>query len=229
MNKLTIFCALLFSLTFFLNLSYADVYNIAEMTKSSVRVTAKKRLGSGTVFSSSKDKYFILTNAHVVGGSSTANIDLFADGKHQKRVTGKIIWKYLSERKRIDLAIIEIEKKALGAYRPKVIKLAPKGTKVKARDTIYSIGFPHGRWPMAWLGNIQPKIHTPTDAHILNFMPTPFEGQSGSALLANIDNETRIVGIIGWKTQEDSIGYGGRLRGNGFAMNISILHDLLGE
>lgn len=217
-------------LTIFLfsSVSYAEakVYNMKEMMKAVVRIQSIGNYGSGTIFSESKTAYKIITNAHVVGESSLVSIDLFENGKHFKRVNGKVLWKQLDSNRSIDLAIVSISKEDLGDYAPNIIGLAPSDTVIEKGSPVYSMGFPHARWPMGWWGEILESEDT------LYFSPTPFAGQSGSAIFANIgegdDACTRIVGIIGWKTWEDKILSSGKLGGYGIAMHISVLYDLMG-
>lgn len=206
-----------------LPIARADVYNMSEIMQAVVRIESDKVYGSGTVFSETKDSYFVLTNAHVVGDSANVDVDFFTVGKHLKRVKGKVVWKQLDERRSVDLAIVEITKSNLGGHKPLVIKLAKQDVDVDVGDTIYSMGFPHARWAMGWYGRII------KDAIIMHFHPTPFSGQSGSALFATIDGETRIIAVIGWKTWEDRVKSTGKLGGYGIAMHVSVLYDLIGD
>lgn len=206
-----------------LQISRAEVYNMSEIMKAVVRVESDRTYGSGTVFSESKDAYFILTNFHVVGNVDKVDIDFFVVGKHHKRVKGDVMWKKLDERRSIDLAVVKVLKSSLGDHKPLVIKLAPKDVNVDVGDTIYSMGFPHARWAMGWFGIVT------KDDRIMHFHPTPFAGQSGSSLLTTIDGQTYIVAIIGWKTREDSVKSNGKLGGYGIAMHVSVLYDLIGD
>jgi len=224
MSRIILILIFLFSLV---TIGEAKVYNMKEMMKAVVRIQSVGNYGSGTIFSESKTSYKIITNAHVVGESPLVKIDLFEDGKHIKRVDGKVVWKQLDSNRSIDLAIVSINKEDLGDYAPNVIKLAPSDTVVEKGNPVYSMGFPHARWPMGWWGEILESEDT------LYFSPTPFAGQSGSAIFANIGEGehrcTRIVGIIGWKTWEDKILSTGKLGGYGIAMHISVLYDLMGD
>ena len=206
-----------------LSIARADEYNMSEVMRAVVRVESKRTYGSGTVFSESKKGYYILTNAHVVGDSDNVDIDFFVLGKHHKRVKGKVTWKHLDERRHIDLALVTVLKSKLGDHKPLVIKLAPKNVKVDVGDPIFSMGFPHARWPMGWFGRVI------KDSRIMHFHPTPFAGQSGSPLLTIIKSKTYIIGVIGWKIWEDRVKDTGKLGGYGVAMHVSVLYDLIGD
>ena len=73
---------------------------------------------------------------------------------------------------------------------PSAIPLAPRGTAVRAGQTLVSVGCANGAWATGWKGHA-----VPGDADgELRFVPPPANGRSGSPIL---DAEgSRIVGVL---------------------------------
>ena len=189
--------ALLLS-TFMCSIALARPLSLNEITQASVRVSTGSAWGSGTCIYYDGSSYYILTNAHVVGSSSQANVEFFAGGWKTSFLQGKVIWKQFQDMTDVDFAIIKISKEKLGNFKPRVIPLLPAKYNVKSNEYIASVGSPEARWAMAFEG----RFIGGDDSRLL-FTPPPKPGQSGSGIHVNVKAEngeiyTYVGAVITW-------------------------------
>lgn len=176
----------------------AEVLNANQILESTCRVTAGQYFGSGSVIKHENGKFFILTNAHVVGNNNTVYLEFFKNGRKTLPFPGEVVWKQFKEKTSMDFAIVSIDEKYFGKYPPRVVKLAPAS--VKALDGyVMSAGCPGARWPSAFEGFI---IREESDRIL--FYPPPLGGQSGSGLYIFAKDsagqwETYLKGVVTWR------------------------------
>jgi hypothetical protein len=207
---------------------YAKPLTLNEITQASVRVSTDSAWGSGTCVYFDGNFYYVLTNAHVVGNSSTASVEFFAIGWKTSFIEGPVIWKKFQELTDVDFAIIKIDKSKLGKFRTRVIPLIPANSSFDAKAYLQSVGCPEARWAQAFEGHF-----IGGDESRLLFTPPPRPGQSGSGIHVNIKDangeyHTYVGAIITWL-----IGTGTGKDANGFdlaqggAIPISTFYKVL--
>lgn len=176
----------------------AEVLNANQILESTCRVTAGQYFGSGSCIKHENGKFFILTNAHVVGDNTTVYLEFFKNGRKTPPFPGQVVWKKLVEKTSMDFAIVAIDEKYFGKYPPRVAKLAPASAQAFS-GYVVSAGCPGARWPSAFEGFI---INQETDRIL--FYPPPLGGQSGSGLYiiskdATGNWETYLKGVVTWR------------------------------
>lgn len=175
----------------------ASQWTLNDVLEATCRVHAGNAYGSGTCIYHENGLYYILTNAHVVGNSSTAYLEFFKLGRKTLPLPGNVVYRRLVEQSELDFAIVTVKEEYFGKYPPKIAELAPIGVKPEG-NYIKSAGCPSARWPVAWEGTILEQ----TSGHIL-FYPPPIGGQSGSGLyiLGSKDGKlnTYLKGVVTWR------------------------------
>lgn len=216
--------ALLFS-----PLAQAETLNLNQINEAACRVGVSGALGSGTCIDEQDGKYYVLTNAHVVGKSKTATLDFFKYGRKTHSVAGNVIWSRYMTRTDMDLALITVPVESFGEMKPRVIPLAPREFDVSKylngdqAGYVCSAGFPNGQWPgSCWEGQ-----YYSIEQGRLIFKPAPESGRSGSGLFVLVpDTEgklhTRLAGVVTWRTGEG-------LKANGGAVSIAKLYQIMNE
>ena len=198
MNKLIF--SIIFGLGVLLsNIAEAKPLTMDQALEAVCRISTSGARGSGTVFGEDKDKYFILTNGHVIERARKGHVEFFQSGYKSARLPFKTEYVAYKDGTALDLAIISVKKKYFGRYPPRIIPLAPKGTEIKPNDYIMAGGCPSGQWAMAWYG----RIIRNTGA-VVSFNAAPIGGQSGSGVLVLIKDEkgelqTRIGVLLAWR------------------------------
>lgn len=224
-----IFTTILATLLMCVSVGYADAkpLNLNEVLEGTVRVGTADNYGTGTVVAEKDGKYFILTNAHVIGNAKTATVEFFTQGAKTLPIVAKLHWIAHYKRTDIDFALITIPVESLSTWKPRVIPLASRGYGVSGNTYIQSAGSPEGRWPMAWEGRV---IHDAGSR--LRFTPPPTNGQSGGGLLVNIADatgelHTRVAGVITWRDGTVGQDYNGYDIATGAAIPVDRLYDAM--
>ncbi len=99
----------------------------------------------------------------------------------------------------LDLAIVSVKKKYFGRYPPRVIPLAPKGTKIGANDLVIAGGCPSAQWVTGWKGRVLRNAGA-----VVSFNAAPIGGQSGRGVLILINDvegeiHTRLGILLAWR------------------------------
>ena len=110
----------------FPSLGFAKSLTMDEALEGVCRVNTDGARGSGTVFAEDEDKYYVLTNGHVVGRASRGHLEFFQDGYKSAMIPFKTEYSAYEEGTALDLAVVSVKKKYFGHYPPRVIPLAPK-------------------------------------------------------------------------------------------------------
>lgn len=221
-NLLTI-ALILFPSTLFAEHLFLD-----QVSQSTCKITIQNRdvfgrtvygYGTGTVISEDDDSYFILTNGHIITDHKQALVEFFYNGYKSASANSTVVWSRFQEGSTIDAALLSVKKSVFGKIHPKVIPLADKNIQLKDGDYIYSSGCPNGRWAQAWEGRV-----IKTSENITYINSPPVEGQSGSAILADIKDDkgntnTRVVGLLSWRFGRQST-YGG-------GVSLSRLYEIM--
>lgn len=153
-------------------------------------------VGTGCVFEISQRTVFVLTNRHVVDSASTVKCVFWRDGHQSIAIPGQVRAKSAAA----DVALITLPESAFSGQLPRVIPLAPRGTSLKAGDTITSAGCAKAAWATAWKGHVAGY----ENGH-LRFSPPPANGRSGSAI-CDAKGE-KIVGLIWGRSDQEGKGY----------------------
>lgn len=154
--------------------------------------------GSGVVVHVGETTVSILTAGHVVEGRSDVWVSFFEDGSRRLPVPAKIRWSEMisggAYRGVRDLAMLDVDLKELGSYRPKAVEVDKSDEKMKINATFTSVGCPNGLWPTAFKGRIVGKGEP---ENMVCFVPPVIGGRSGSPIFNR--NCDRITGIVIWK------------------------------
>jgi len=164
--------------------------------------------GTGCVFEISQGRAFILTNRHVVGNANAVKCIFWKQGHQSAGLSGAVIARGAG----VDVAIVSVPQTSFGGHLPRVIPIAPRGTKLNPGDTITSAGCAKGAWATGWKGHVLGY-----DDGNLCFTPPPANGRSGSAV-CDAKGE-RIVGLI-WGRQNSG-------QSRGFAVSLENLYRTL--
>lgn len=193
----TIIGALTLCVCLLTNTAKSEIWTLNQVLEATCRVDAGSAFGTGSCIFFKNNKYYILTNAHVVGSSTNVKLEFFKNGRKTLPIPGKVVFRKLVEQTEEDFALIEVSEKYFGKYPPRVAKLLKSDTEL-LYNYVKSAGCPGARWPSAWEGFIINKL----SGRIL-FYPPPLGGQSGSGLYAigNNENElqTYLVGMVTWR------------------------------
>ena len=214
-------------LTLTLTLSvYAKPLTLDEVLEATCRVEVNGALGSGTVIHKSNGKYYILTNAHVVGRNTNANLSFFNNGVKSNPMPARIVWRRSGQG--VDFAIITINSNLFGDHPPRIIPLVPPNYTVSARQYITSAGCPRGAWAVAWEGHALSNAN----GRVL-FQPPPVGGQSGSGVHVKWKNPktgesyTRVAAVLTWRIGREGTDSRGYEIANGGAIPVSTLYNIL--
>jgi len=199
MKKLMQAMIFLALMTLFPALGFAQPLTMDEALEGVCRITTRTAAGSGTVFQEDEDKYYILTNGHVIDRSKRGHLEFFQDGYKSALLPFKTEYCEYKEGTALDLAIVSVKKKYFGRFPPRVIPLAPKGTEIKANDLVIAGGCPSAQWATAWKGRILRNAGA-----VISFNAAPIGGQSGSGVLVLIKDDkgelhTRLGILLAWR------------------------------
>jgi len=227
-----------------INTADAQPLTMDEALDAVCRVNTNGARGSGTVFQEDEDKYYVLTNGHVIERAKRGHLEFFQDGYKSAMIPFKTEYVAYEEGTALDLAIVSVKKKYFGRYPPRVIPLAPKGTKIGANDLVMAGGCPSAQWACAWKG----RVLSNTGA-VVSFNAAPIGGQSGSGVLILVKDDknelqTRLGILLAWRVGdgawtddgEDDYGAGLSLKqiydimeGNGRGYPIETSYGLVHE
>jgi len=227
-----------------INTADAQPLTMDEALDAVCRVNTNGARGSGTVFQEDEDKYYVLTNGHVIERAKRGHLEFFQDGYKSAMIPFKTEYVAYEEGTALDLAIVSVKKKYFGRYPPRVIPLAPKGTKIGANDLVMAGGCPSAQWACIWKG----RVLSNTGA-VVSFNAAPIGGQSGSGVLILVKDDknelqTRLGILLAWRVGdgawtddgEDDYGAGLSLKqiydimeGNGRGYPIETSYGLVHE
>ena len=199
MKKLMQAVIVLAIMTLFPALGFAKPLTMDEALEGVCRVTTAGSAGSGTVFQEDEDKYYILTNGHVIDRSRRGHLEFFQDGYKSAKIPFRTEYSEYREGTALDLAVVSVKKKYFGRFPPRVIPLAPKGTDIKANDLVMAGGCPSAQWATAWKGRVLRNAGA-----VISFNAAPIGGQSGSGVLVLIKDDkgelhTRLGILLAWR------------------------------
>ena len=226
------------------SIGFAQPLTMDEALEGVCRVNTSGARGSGTVFDEDEDKYYVLTNGHVIERAKRGHLEFFQDGYKSAMIPFETEYVAYEEGTALDLAIVSVKKKYFGRYPPRVIPLAPKGTVIGANDLVMAGGCPSAQWACAWKG----RVLNNTGA-VVSFSAAPIGGQSGSGVLILVKDDkdelqTRLGILLAWRVGdgawtddgEDDYGAGLSLKqiydimeGNGRGYPIETSHSLVYE
>jgi thiol-disulfide isomerase/thioredoxin len=228
MNWKCFFFGLLIGLLFMLHWSGCScsgaepARNLEDIHAASCRVFAVDKngrgaIGTGTICGLFQGKYYILTNWHVVESYKQVTLQFFGTGRITE-CKGTVIATWHNETQPYDFAIITVEQRQLSQYNPPFVPLAQRGTRPKTGGLIFSSGCSEGRWPFAWKGSVESYY-----GETAQFFPAPKGGQSGSAIIEEIDGQLCISGILTWRVGDEKSLSEEEMRGG--AIPISKLYE----
>jgi S1-C subfamily serine protease len=190
-----------------------------EKTMSSVaKIETTTGVGTGVVIDENEDNFYVLTAAHVLGEAEDCEMYFYVNGEQSaEKFPGKVVWKDHQETpatakfdKVKDLAYVKVAKIDLtGTPYPTVKKLAKRGSGLKPKDKLFSVGCPNGNWPSGFMGHA-----IKTDSNVLWFKPNIIPGRSGSPIFDK--NGEVVVGIVIWYNVYTHISG---------AMSLECIHD----
>jgi hypothetical protein len=199
MNKFLRTAALFLALILSSNPASAQPLTIDQALDAVCRVNTSEARGSGTVFAEDEDKFYVMTNGHVIGRARRGHLEFFQDGYKSAMIPFKTEYSTYREGTALDLAILSVKKQFFGRYPPRVIPLAPKGTKIGVNDLVMAGGCPSAQWAMAWKGRVLRNA-----GPVISFNAAPIGGQSGSGVLILIKDgkgelHTRLGILLAWR------------------------------
>jgi hypothetical protein len=199
MKKLIQAMIVLALMTLFPALGFAQPLTMDEALEGVCRVSTSGARGSGTVFSEDEEKYYILTNGHVIERARRGHLEFFQDGYKSAMIPFRTEYSEYKEGTALDLAVVSVEKKYFGRFPPRVIPLAPKGTEIKANDLVMAGGCPSAQWATSWKGRVLRNAGA-----VISFNAAPIGGQSGSGVLVLIKDDkgelhTRLGILLAWR------------------------------
>ncbi len=206
-----------------LNLQAAYQSVVRNVLPSVVQIQTPVGLGSGVIFDA---KGNIVTNAHVVGKSTTFQVTL---ANAAKPVAGTLVGTYPAD----DLAVIHVD---AGNLRPATFG---DSTKLSVGDIVLAMGNPLGLSSSVTNGIIsavgrtvsEPPSSDSPGATLPNVIQTSAAinpGNSGGAL---VDLHSHVIGIPTLAAEDPAQGQtsGGAAPGIGFAIPSSIVTDIAGQ
>ncbi|MEO1617115.1 MAG: serine protease [Planctomycetota bacterium] len=191
--------------------------------EATVRIRNGNSMGSGTLFRESEDHFYILTNAHVAGTGlgNRVQVEFWKEGHQSKPINAETVAVAYIPRAYRDIAVVRVDRRALGGYRPPIIPLAESQDSFNYQN-IFSVGCPSGRWPTAFEGFALRRQTNGGDT--IHFVPMPAGGRSGSAIFDVNGGEAQIIGLIAWRST-DSGGHGLDGRGETHGYGIAMTHQ----
>lgn len=162
---------------------------------ASCRVSVSNARGTGTFvgYDAERGRCIVLTNYHVVTTNNTARLDFWTNGR-QESVDARVFSRYYNAQAPYDFALLEVDPGALKQIDPPYIALAGQGTAPAQNSYVVSSGAPKGRNVQSWKGTIVGYYQGST----VEFRPAPVPGQSGSAIVSQIDGELWVTGVLTW-------------------------------
>lgn len=167
--------------------------------------------GSGCLYSYENGQGIVVTAAHVVEGGPRDGI-ILQFGRRSVRVTARLVVAAVRRVRMIGGYRVEVYQPsdiAALAFRvsdwpkdtrlPRPVRFMRKDWRARKGHDLYSLGFPGGvDAPQLLVARVQGYDD---DGHMLIY-PGPELGRSGSAVVASVEGEPRIVGIVSTRTME---------------------------
>ena len=178
--------------------------------------------GSGVIVYEDNKEIYILTNNHVVEGTSELSVKFIDDKSYDATIKG------VSERK--DIAIISVSKKSIDSDTLKKIKIATLGNsnELKVGNGIIAIGNALGYGQSVTTGVVSAlKREVTTDSYTQEMIQIDAAingGNSGGALL---NSKGEVVGINSAKYSSNGSSSSASIEGMGFAIPISDVESLI--
>jgi hypothetical protein len=183
--------------------------SLADCIDATCRIkTPDGSTGSGCVFEISQGTVFVLTNRHVVGTAGSVRCVFWQHGHQSTAIAGNVA----ARSDQADVALVTLPASAFDGRLPRVIPIAPEGTRLRQGETVTSVGCAGGAWATGFKGHVLGH-----DGTSVCFTPPPADGRSGSALFDA--GGRRIVGLI-WGRFE-------RGQGRGYAVTVENLYRAL--
>lgn len=191
-----LFCLLFFVASIASAQEFRRAETLEDVWKASFRVETSNARGSGAFFAARGDKCYVLTNYHVVEKAQTVNLSHWGTNE-RKTIGARVVWRRLSENPRADFAVCEVDANDMAKLDAPFIPLAGRDSAPDQQSYIASSGCPDGRFAQAWKGKTLGRL-----SDTVRFQPAPVEGQSGSAIVSEIDGELWITGVLTYRTGE---------------------------
>ena len=178
--------------------------------------------GSGVIVSENDNEIYVLTNYHVVKGSSELSVKFINDKSYDAKIKG------VSERK--DIAIVSVSKKDIDSETLKQIKIATIGdsNKLKVGNGIIAIGNALGYGQSVTTGVVSAlNREVSTDDYTQDMIQIDAAingGNSGGALL---NSKGEVIGINSVKYSSNGISTSASIEGMGFAIPISDIESII--
>ena len=178
--------------------------------------------GSGVIVATDDDEIFILTNYHVVEGTSELSVKFIDDESMDAKIKG------VSER--FDVAIVSVSKKSMKKETLEKIKIATLGNsnELKVGNGIIAIGNALGYGQSVTTGVVSAlKREVKTDEYTQEMIQIDAAingGNSGGALL---NSKGEVVGINTAKYSSNSMSSSASIEGMGFAIPISSVEKII--
>jgi len=208
--------------TLYSAVAMARPLTLNEISEATCRVRCGSASGTGTCIAETPDgqSYYVLTNAHVVGGSSRGTLEFFKGGHVTEKLPARVVWKQYRRGSDVDFALMVVSKSLFGEHQPRVIPLAPQGYEPQTGYYIAAVGCPSARWAQGWEGHIINR-----GASRVMFVPPPIGGQSGSGVTVLIQGRdgqwyTRVGAVLTWRITSGGLTQGG-------AIPVSTLYNIL--
>lgn len=190
--------------------SVDKIYNAVVYIESSIN-SVKKGSGSGFVYKTDNKYGYVLTNHHVISGSTKVEITNIEGETVEATVLGSDEYS--------DIAVLKIDKKAVLG-----VAILGSNEKTKLGDTVFTVGSPLGKDYMGSVtkGIISGKDRTVTTSkqyvtEVLQVDAALNPGNSGGPLV-NINGE--VIGINSLKLAEEEV------EGMGFAIPVESVKNI---
>ena len=101
-----------------INTADAQPLTMDEALDAVCRVNTNGARGSGTVFQEDEDKYYVLTNGHVIERAKRGHLEFFQDGYKSAMIPFKTEYVAYEEGTALDLAIVSVKRNILADIPP---------------------------------------------------------------------------------------------------------------
>lgn len=183
---------------------------LTSVMRATVRVEAEKvdalgnlrqgrSYGTGTVFAEDDEKYYILTNGHVVDQGAGFSVQFFYEGLESPKTPAILEYKRYYSGSDVDLAILSVRLAQLRGYRPEVIPIAPADYQLKPGQLVYAASCPMAQPAMSWKSRVLRVL-----GRTVRFTHAPLSGQSGTGVVTDIDGKPHIAILLAWRISGNS-------------------------
>jgi len=167
---------------------------VDDVRRAACRIGVEGARGSGSIigFDARLNKYLVLTNYHVVTTSKRASCEFWDERGKRSKTVGEIVWRAHDQKQPFDFALVAIDREFVESLDLPYVPLAGADAALKAGDALDSAGCPRAQFVVGWDGGVITVDRT------IEFIPGPYPGQSGSAIIAFIDGKPWNVGTLTW-------------------------------